>query len=178
MTKSKKSTQTPSSEVSESRVLAIDPGFDRCGVAVLEKMGNKEAVLFSHCIVTNPKEPRARRLLQIGSELRLIISDWQPRSLAVETLFFNQNITSGIGVAEARGLIIFVASEHGLTVHEYSPQAVKIAVTGYGKASKSDVLRMVEKLVKLPLKKKRLDDELDAIAVGITHLAVARSFPV
>jgi crossover junction endodeoxyribonuclease RuvC len=161
-----------------NRVLAIDPGFDRCGVAILEKSGSKEKILYSHCIVTNPKDPRSKRLLQIGTELRSIITEWNPVGLAIETLFFNKNITSAIGVAEARGLIIFLAGEYGLKVHEYSPQAVKIAVTGYGKASKSDVLRMVERLVKLPSKSKRLDDELDAIAVGITHLAVERTLTV
>lgn len=165
MTKSKTSTLTP------NRVLAVDPGFDRCGVAVVEKENGKEHILFSHCIVTNPKEARAKRLLQIGTELRAIIFEWEPRALAIETLFFNQNVSTGIGVAEARGMIMFVASEAGLLVHEYSPQEIKIAVTGYGKAAKADVEKMVEKLVKLPKKAKRLDDELDAIALGITHLA-------
>lgn len=145
---------------------------------MLEKVNGKEKVLFSHCIITNPKEPRSRRLLQIGTELRTIITEWSPQKLAIETLFFNKNITSAIGVAEARGLIIYLASEYGLTVHEYSPQAVKIAVTGYGKAAKSDVLRMVTRLVTLIDKSKRLDDELDAIAVGITHLAVERTLTV
>ncbi len=158
-----------------SRVIAIDPGFDRCGVAVLEKENGKERVLFSHCIVTNKKESRAERLLQIGTELRNIITKWQPNALALESLFFNQNISSAVGVAEARGVIAFIASEAGLPVHEYSPQEIKIAVTGYGKASKTDVERMVGKLVTLPNKVKRLDDELDAVALGITHLAIQRS---
>lgn len=153
------------------RVLGIDPGFDRCGVAILEKRSGKEHVLYSDCIVTNPKETRARRLLQIGTALREIIEEWQPTDLAIETLFFNQNVSTALGVAEARGMIIYLASALGLLVREYSPQDVKIAVTGYGKAAKKDVERMVEKLVRLPEKRKRLDDELDAVALGITHLA-------
>lgn len=168
--KSKTSTPTPSNT---NRVIAIDPGFDRMGVAILEK-DSKERVLFSTCITTSPKETRAKRLFQVGSELREIMREWQPTHFAIESLFFNQNTTSALGVAEARGVAIYEAGLVGLLIHEYSPQEIKIAVTGYGKASKLDVQKMVEKLVRLPglpKGRKRLDDELDAVAIGITHFA-------
>ncbi|MDQ3089715.1 MAG: crossover junction endodeoxyribonuclease RuvC [bacterium] len=155
-------------------VLAIDPGFDRIGVAVLEKQ-TKEVVLFSECISTSPKDTHESRLEKIGLRVREIIIEWNPRDLAIEKLFFNQNTTSALKVAEARGVILYEASLGGLEIFEYSPQAIKIAVTGYGKASKSQVESMVEKLVVLKDNKKRLDDEMDAIALGITHLAHIRN---
>jgi crossover junction endodeoxyribonuclease RuvC len=163
-----------------NRVLGIDPGFDRLGVAILEKENNKERVIFSTCIVTDRKADPSERLRAIGEGLREIMRKYSPAELAIEKLFFNQNVTTALKVAEARGVVLYEASSAGLSVHEYSPQDVKIAVTGYGKASKLDVERMVLKLVKLPAvpsgktKQKRLDDELDAIALGITHFAHRR----
>jgi len=151
-----------------ARVLAIDPGFDRVGVAILEK----DNLLYSECIETDRKSPHAERLLQIGVEVRRVIKKWKPGDLAIEELFFNKNITNALKVSEARGVIVYEAVRAGLEVHEYSPQAIKIAVTGYGKADKTQVESMVRKLVKIAeTERKMLDDELDAIAVGITHLA-------
>jgi crossover junction endodeoxyribonuclease RuvC len=156
-------------------VLAIDPGFDRVGVAILSEQEGKPILLHSECIETKPKDKREKRLLMIGSRIDVVIKDWAPSDLAIESLFFNANTTSALGVAEARGVIIFQAMRAGLAVFEYSPQAIKIAVTGYGKADKISVENMVQKLVKVPqTKTKRLDDELDAIAVGITHLATQK----
>lgn len=165
MTKFRKSIPMP------NRVLGVDPGFDRLGVAILDK----KEVLYSHCIETDRKLLHHERLLQIGEAVRKIIKKWKPASLAIETLFFNQNITNALKVSEARGVILYEASQAGLEVHEYSPQAIKIAVTGYGKADKFQMESMVRKLVVLPKSTaKKLDDELDAIAVGITHLASQR----
>jgi crossover junction endodeoxyribonuclease RuvC len=165
MTTSKTSIPMP------NRVLAIDPGFDRIGAAVLE--GDK--VLFSYCIETDRKLPHSERLLEIGEAVRKIIKKWVPQSLAIEELFFNQNITNALKVSEARGVILYEGAQAGLEIYEYSPQAIKIAVTGYGKADKKQVENMVLKLVKLPkTARKKLDDELDAIALGITHLATQK----
>jgi crossover junction endodeoxyribonuclease RuvC len=156
-----------------TRVLGIDPGFDRIGVAILEGDGQKQALLYSECIVTDKKESHAKRLLQLGTRLGAIIEEWEPTALAIETLFFNQNVSTGIKVAEARGVILFHAALAQLSIFEYSPQAVKIAVTGYGKADKTAIESLVRKLIRLP-SKEMLDDEVDAIAVGITHLATAK----
>lgn len=149
------------------RVLGIDPGFDRVGVAVVDGVD----LIYSSCIQTDRKLPHAERLLQIGKDLSKIITDWQPHSLAIEKLFFNQNTTNALKVSEARGVVIYEAKNSGLEIYEYSPQEVKIAVTSYGKADKSQVEMMVKRLVKIPAGKKKLDDEIDAIALGITHLA-------
>lgn len=155
-------------------VLGIDPGFDRIGLAVMKFRKEKPELLFSKCIETNPKEKKSKRLLLIGKEVRKVIKKWHPRSLAVETLFFNTNITSAIGVAEARGIVIYEAMRAGMEVFEYGPQTVKIAVTGYGKADKIQMETMVKKLISLPNRPERLDDEIDAIALGITHLATQK----
>lgn len=156
-------------------VLCIDPGFDRLGVAVLAKEKGKEILLFSECIRTSPKQKKGARLETIGLRIREIIEKWRPNALAIETLFFNQNTTSAIGVAEARGVILYEATLAGLEVIEYSPQSIKIAVTGYGKASKEQIFTMVKRLISLPSAPKKLDDEIDAIALGITHLATKKS---
>lgn len=159
-------------KLNKERVLAIDPGFDRLGVAVMEK-GRKEEILYSTCLVTDRKETPAERLRFLGEGLRKIIEKYSPAALAIEKLFFNQNITTALRVAEARGVILYEAARGGLEIFEYSPQAVKIAVTGYGKASKADVARMVTRLVTLK-SKPEFDDEIDAIAMGITHLATQK----
>ena len=152
-----------------NRVLGIDPGFDRVGVAVMDK----GSVLFSTCIKTSSKLPHQERLLQIGKGVGKVIERWKPQDLAIETLFFNQNTSTALKVAEARGVIIYESVRAGLNVYEYSPQAVKIGVTGYGKADKKQMEIMVRKLVKLSGDKK-LDDELDAVALCINHLASKR----
>ena len=147
-------------------VLAIDPGFDRIGIAILDR--NK--LLYSECLETNRKSSHEQRLLESGKRVRKIIKKWRPEALAIEKLFFNQNITTALKVAEARGVVLYEAARAGVEVYEYSPQAVKIAVTGYGKATKREMEKMIGKLVKLN-ETKKLDDELDAIALGITHIA-------
>ncbi len=152
-----------------TKVIAIDPGFDRVGVAILEKEGSKEKLLFSKCIETNRKESAPERLEQIGKEIKKIIKKHKPESLAIEKLFFNQNITTALRVAEARGVILYEAVSAGLEIFEYSPQEIKIAVTGYGKASKKEVANMTLRLLTLKTAPK-LDDEVDACALGITHL--------
>lgn len=172
MMKSRKSTLTQSNQDSARTVLAIDPGFDRVGIAVLEK----DNLLFSQCIETDRRLPHAKRLLEIGESVRATIEKWRPKVLAIEELFFNKNITNALKVSEARGVIIYEAVKADLEIHEYGPQAIKIAVTGYGKADKIQVEMMVKKLIKVPEQDaKKLDDELDAIAVGITHLATRKS---
>lgn len=159
-----------------NKILAIDPGFDRVGLAILDREKGNPRILFSKCIETDSKDFHGKRLQTIGEEIKKVIRKWKPGVLAIETLFFNTNITSALGVAEARGVIIYEAVNAGLVICEYSPQSIKIAVTGYGKATKDQLANMVKRLVILPTKpSRRLDDEIDAIALGITHLATEKS---
>ena len=152
------------------RVLALDPGYDRLGVAVLEKNRDSQILTHSTCVETDRTLPLPDRLLHIGSAVSSLLTEYQPSVVAIETLFFNKNIKTAIGVAQARGIIIFLAKQAGCTLYEFGPQEIKVAVTGYGKSDKVAVIDMVKRLVKnAPMN--ALDDEYDAIAVGITAIA-------
>jgi len=152
-------------------ILGIDPGFDRLGLCVLEKNGATESLIYSTCITTSKKESFESRLLTVGDELEKVLRKYKPHELAIEKLFFAKNQTTAMQVAEVRGVILYLCHKEGLAIYEYSPPQIKLAVTGYGNASKSDISGMVPKILKLPLSKKLLDDELDAIAIALTHSA-------
>ncbi len=154
------------------KVLAVDPGYDRMGVAVIEKeTGNsQESLLFSTCIETDKKAELDDRLFELGQAFKKLLKEHQPDVVGIETLFFNKNVKTAIGVAQARGIIMFQAREAGAVVKEFSPQEIKVAITGYGKSDKTAVIDMVKRLVK-NAPDKALDDEYDAIAIGVTTLA-------
>lgn len=157
------------------RIIAIDPGYERIGIAILEKnTGGKETLLFSECLKTSPKEKHEKRLKTIGDEIGSLIKKYRPEALAIETLFFETNAKTAMKVSEARGVILYEAGKNGLTVAEYTPLQIKAAVTGYGKSDKNQVIFMVEKLIKIP-KPIKYDDEYDAIACGLTYFACCRS---
>jgi len=159
-----------------TRILGIDPGFERLGVAVLEKKSKneKEQVIFSECFKTSSKLDFSERLNLIGAEVKKIIKKYKPEILAIETLFLNTNQKTVMHVAEARGVVIYEASNAGLKVFEASPPQIKIATTGYGRANKEQIMKMVKILVKIE-NSKTSDDELDAIAIALTALACLRS---
>ena len=153
------------------KILAIDPGFERVGIAILEKeVGNKEKLLYSTCFKTSAKIPFHERLTLIGTEVERMVKIYKPSALAIEKLYFTTNQKTVMGVSEARGVIIYSASRNGLKIFEYTPPQIKVAVTGYGKADKNMVISMVKKLITVD-KNTNSDDELDAIAIGLTCLA-------
>ncbi len=154
-------------------ILAIDPGYGRCGVAVLEGDGSRAALVFSSCIETDAKENFSARLLFVANEIIQLIEKYQPETIAIEELYFTNNAKTAIHVAEIRGMLIYLATSRNIPLVEYNPLSIKIAITGYGRATKEQVTKMVEKLVKLP-QKTMLDDEYDAIALGLTALAGAK----
>ena len=155
------------------RILAIDPGYDRLGMAVVEGDASRPTLIWSDCVMPG-KGAREERLSCVSRAVLSAIKKYAPDILAIETLFFNKNIKTAVGVAEARGAILVAAGNTSLSVVEYSPQQIKSAVTGYGGADKTAVARMLPLLLSLP-EKKRLDDELDAIAIGITALSIGSS---
>ncbi len=156
------------------KILAIDPGFERVGIAVIErKEKKKDILLYSVCFKTSAKIPFHERLTLIGTELEDIIKKYKPYALAIEKLYFTTNQKTAMNVAEARGVIVYTASHNGLLVFEYTPAQIKVAVTGYGKATKIMVGTMVPKLINMD-KGINSDDELDAIAIGLTCLASER----
>lgn len=155
---------------SSMRVIAVDPGYDRLGVAVMEYQNGSELLIHSSCIETDRTESLPDRLYSLGQQFGALLKTYTPDALAIETIFFNKNVTTAIGVAQARGTLLYLAKEAGCAVYEFGPQEIKSAVTGYGKSDKTAVIAMVKRLVK-NVPEKALDDEYDAIAVAITCLA-------
>jgi crossover junction endodeoxyribonuclease RuvC len=154
------------------RILGIDPGYDRLGIAVVEGDPSRPTLVMSAC-VSPEKGLREARLARVSQATTDAIALYAPDALAIETLFFSTNRRTALGVAEARGAVLAAAGSARLAIIECSPQQVKLAVTGHGGADKRAIARMIPQLVTLP-KRKRVDDELDAIAIGITGLATGR----
>lgn len=151
------------------RILSIDPGYDRCGIAIIDKDKNgKLSLIFSTCLTTDKKSAFSERLLSLKNELILVIEDYKPNESAIEKLFFAKNTKTALLVAESCGVIRVTLEELALKPKEYTPAQIKSAVSGYGNADKSSVFFMVKKLIHIT-EEKKLDDEIDAIAVGITH---------
>jgi crossover junction endodeoxyribonuclease RuvC len=151
------------------RVLGIDPGFDRLGLAIVEGDPSRPQVVWSDCILP-PKGTASERLHTVHEAITSAILQYHPDKLSLETLFFSTNKKTALAVAESRGAILAAAGAHDVRIAEYSPGQVKLAVTGYGNATKDAIARMIPHLVTLS-PRKRLDDELDAIAVAIAGLA-------
>ena len=154
------------------RLLAIDPGYERLGIAILEKNSGdrKEILIYSDCFKTSAKLPHAERLNLIGKEIKRVIEAFAPTALSIETLFFSVNTKTALTVAEARGVILYEAASAGLSIYECNPMEIKVAVTGYGKSDKKDIIKMVPILVAIS-KEINHDDEYDAIAAGLTYFA-------
>lgn len=154
----------------KTTVLAIDPGYDRLGWAIGEIKKRDVTPLAYDCITTDRKKERFARYETLATELRAIIEEYKPSTLAIEQLFFSKNTTTAMKVAEARGVIFHLCSSYDMEIVEYNPGHIKQAVTGHGQADK----RAVEKMVRAQLRltdQKLLDDTLDALAILITHAA-------
>ena len=151
-------------------ILAIDPGYGRCGVAIVERNGYKERVIHSDCIETSSKDDFSDRLSAVIDHIDRLISAHSPTQLAIEKLFFSNNQKTAMRVSEVRGAIIGLAGLRDIPVFEYTPAQIKNAAAGWGGADKKQVIKMIHALVVID-KKIQYDDEYDAIAVGITHFA-------
>lgn len=153
------------------RILGIDPGFDRLGVCVLDKEQSKETLVYSTCIKTKKTESFESRLEQLGKELEFIIKKYKPAELSIETIFFTKNQKTVINVAEVRGVCLYLSKLHKLSIFEYSPPQIKLSICGHGRATKEDIAHMVPKILKNQVDEGLIDDELDAIAIALTHSA-------
>lgn len=149
-------------------ILGIDPGLAIVGWAVIESARGKTRPIAYGAIRTPAHTDIEARLLMIEEDLTSVIEKYKPDEMAIEELFFNTNITTGIAVAEARGVILCTAHKHGVKISEYTPLQVKQAVVGYGKAEKHQVIAMVTSILKLPEPPKP-DDTADAVAIAICH---------
>ena len=153
-------------------ILGIDPGYAIVGFGLVEADRGTYRMTACGAINTPAGVRLPARLWQIASDLEELIGQFRPDVMAIEELFFNQNVTTGIGVAQARGVILMTAEKLGLSVCEYNPSQVKQAVVGYGKAEKRQVMEMTRRLLNLSAVPKP-DDAADAVAVALCH---ARSF--
>ena len=148
-------------------ILGIDPGFGRVGYGIIKKneKGDWKSVAFD-CIETSAKKSFVERLAEIHEALEYIIKKYKPTRMAVEKLFFFKNVTTAIEVGQARGVILLTAVENGLPVDEFTPLQVKQAMTGYGRAEKSQMQKLVAMLLGMKEKIKS-DDAADALAVAL-----------
>ena len=153
------------------RILGIDPGFAITGYSIIDYIGNKFYLRTSGAILTEAKTSFPLRLEKINKELAEIIENYNPDAMSIEELFFNNNAKTAINVAQARGVILVTARMHNLDIFEYTP--LQQAVTGYGRADKIQVQRMVKMILneeKLP----KLDDVTDSMAMAICHAHSAK----
>ncbi len=150
------------------RILGIDPGLATIGWGIIETNGSKHRPIAFGAIQTPAKIAVEKRLSQLYNDLSAIIERFLPEAVAVEELFFNTNITTGIRVAEARGVILLCAENHSIPISEYTPLQVKQSVVGYGRADKRQIISMVTLLLALD-KPPKPDDTADALAIAICH---------
>ncbi|HIS52868.1 MAG TPA: crossover junction endodeoxyribonuclease RuvC [Candidatus Onthomonas avicola] len=156
------------------RILGIDPGVATVGFGIVDATRQKNELVRFGVISTPAGLPLSRRLVQIYTDLQELISTFHPDEMAVEELFFNTNLTTGISVAHGRGVILLAAEQLGVPIFEYTPMQVKQAVVGYGKAEKRQVMLMTQRLLGLR-QIPRPDDAADALAIAICHARSATS---
>lgn len=153
------------------RILGIDPGTGIMGFGVVDT-GRQPVMVDAGVIRTNAHQPEPERLLIIFDALQEIVKLNKPQMVSVEKLFFARNVTTAMTVAQARGVVLLVAQQHNLPIHEYTPMQIKQSLTGYGKADKKQMQEMVRIMLKLKEIPKP-DDAADALAAALTHAAHA-----
>ncbi|MBI3983681.1 crossover junction endodeoxyribonuclease RuvC [Candidatus Microgenomates bacterium] len=154
------------------RVLGIDPGTAITGYGLVDSSKGGIQFVAGGVIRTAGKQLLAPRLLEIFNGTTQLIAEYQPDQMAIEILYFAKNVTTGMAVSHARGVVLLAAAQAGLPVAEYTPSQVKQALTGYGKADKKQMQAMAQRLLKLSDLPKP-DDAADALAVAICHTAVS-----
>ena len=150
------------------KVLGIDPGTAACGYGIVQGSDGRLRAVVSGCWRTSAREPLDARLLTIFEGVRELFAAHEPDAVALEALYFGQNVATAFAVGQARGAILVAAGERGIPCSDYTPQQVKGAVCGSGRAPKDQVQRMVQTLLRLP-EPPRPDHAADALAVAICH---------
>lgn len=156
------------------RILGIDPGVAIVGFGLIESGPGVQRMLQYGVITTPAGQPLAARLAQIRRDMTELIETLAPDEISIEELFFSKNITTGIAVAHARGVILCAAEEHAIPIYEYTPMQIKQAVVGYGLADKKQVMDMTRRILKLKAVP-RPDDAADALAIALCHARSATS---
>lgn len=155
------------------RILGIDPGTGILGFGVIDVVKGKAQLVDGGVIRTPAKEDDAIRLQTIFEEITDVIMQTKPQEMAVEKLFFAQNVTTAMTVAQARGVVLLAGKQAGLSIYEYTPLQIKQALTGYGRAEKKQIQEMVRVILQLKEVPKP-DDCADALAAAITHSMTMR----
>jgi len=151
------------------KILGVDPGSGIIGFGLIEKASNAK-LLEAGVIRTTIGDSDASRLIELYTSMKELIQEFHPDVAAVEKLFFAQNVTTAMAVAQARGVILLALAEENIPIYEYTPLQIKMAMTGYGRATKAQIQEMVR--VQLGLKvKPKPDDCADALACALTHIA-------
>ena len=151
------------------RILGIDPGIGICGFGLIETKSRADAKALDYGVVTTTiRAPLPSRLKELYDSMSEVFKETKPDVVSIEKLFFTKNITTGIAVAEARGIVLLIAEQNNLPVFEYTPNEIKLTLTGYGAAKKPQMQEMVRAHLGLE-KKPRPDDAADALAAAITH---------
>ena len=156
------------------RILGIDPGIATVGFGVVDSQRGRQKYVSCGVITTPAGLPLSSRLDQIYEDLQELVSAVKPDCAAIEELFFNTNITTGIAVAHGRGVILLALSRAGVPIYEYTPLQVKQAVVGYGRAEKRQVIDMVKRILDMKTAPKP-DDAADAVAIALCHARSATS---
>ena len=160
-----------SSDADFVNVLGIDPGLTKCGYAVLRLFGNTEISLIALGVLrTQPEQDLPSRLAEIATEIDALLDEYQPSVVAVEQIFFQANVRTAMSVGQVSGLVLSAAARRGLEVVQYSPNQVKLAITGWGGADKAQVQKMVKQRLKLNSIPKPAD-AADAAAIALCHIA-------
>jgi crossover junction endodeoxyribonuclease RuvC len=150
-------------------ILGLDPGLGTTGFGVVERRGPSRVRFLGTGVIRTPtKTPDSQRLVILYRDVRELLERYSPDMVAIERLFFSKNITTGIQVAQARGILLLACGERSMEIGEYSPMQIKSTVGGYGKASKREMQEMVKRLLRLP-DIPRPDDAADALAVALCH---------
>ncbi|MDO8639670.1 MAG: crossover junction endodeoxyribonuclease RuvC [bacterium] len=150
------------------KILGIDPGIGRTGYGIIEVISSKLQVISFGCFETEPNSKPSDRLMKIYDKIIELIKKYKPEALSIEELFFNNNAKTAFLVGQARGVILLAAEQKKVPIFIYTPLQVKVAVTGYGRAEKSQVGKMVKAILKLD-KIPKPDDTTDALAIALCH---------
>jgi crossover junction endodeoxyribonuclease RuvC len=155
-------------------ILGLDHGTARTGYGLVREQpdGSLDAVAYG-VFTTSPDSPTATRLLHLYNQLRGVIQKHQPDQAAVEELFFGKNVTTGIKVAQARGVLLLALAQANLPIYEYKPKTAKVTITGFGDADKHQMQEMIRQMLDLETIPKP-DDAADGLAIAITHLQSTR----
>lgn len=154
-------------------ILSVDSGLERTGFAVFKKNGHGEVLLDHGCVLTKKTETLSKRLNKIREEMERLIKKNKPDFLVLETIFFNTNQKTVVSIAQAQGVLIELAAHHKTEVEFLNPLTIKQTLTGYGRSDKKSVQKMVQLLLKLK-KAPKYDDEVDAMACGLTYCTIKR----